>query len=223
MQCEQCGCYHDGTYGSGRFCSKSCSRKYANGYMTKEKYKKVGEKLSNLFYSKHPGRERNCLDCGAKLNFRTISGYCRNCYKNHVVFSDETRAKISAANKGRSRWNIHRNQTSFAERYWMNALNLNHIDYIHEFQIPYDSYNHSYYMDFRIGLIDLEIDGKQHDERKDDDAIRDNFMRSKGYFVYRVKWNDIKTADGLEMMQEKLWLFLSFYDELGYLFNGPIV
>lgn len=100
----------------------------------------------------------------------------------------------------------------------MKALDINHISYIHEYQIPYDSENHSYYMDFRIGMIDLEIDGRQHEERKEADEIRDSFMRSQGYFVYRVKWNDIKTTAGLDMMREKLLLFLSFYDELGYLF-----
>lgn len=74
-------------------------------------------------------------------------------------------------------------------------------------------------MDFKIGKIDLEIDGSQHAVRKEHDNVRDEFMRKSGYFVYRVKWNDVKTGSGLEMMREKLWLFLDFYDRLGYLFQ----
>lgn len=34
--CEYCGSSHDGSYGSGRFCSPRCSRKYANCFVTKE-------------------------------------------------------------------------------------------------------------------------------------------------------------------------------------------
>lgn len=32
--CEYCGNKHDGSYGSGRFCSASCARQYANQYVT---------------------------------------------------------------------------------------------------------------------------------------------------------------------------------------------
>ena len=31
--CEYCGKEHDGTYGSGRFCGPSCSRKYSNTFV----------------------------------------------------------------------------------------------------------------------------------------------------------------------------------------------
>lgn len=219
MQCEHCGHVHNGFYGSGRFCCQSCARKYASGQMTREKYNAVAEKLRDRFNAKHPGQIRYCKDCGRLLDYRTYSGYCKLCYPLHHHISDDTRAKLSMAAKGRSRWNIHRNQTSFGEQYWKDALELNRINYIHEYQIPYDEAKHVYYMDFKIGMIDLEIDGMQHAERKTADAIRDAFMRSRGYFVYRVKWNEIKTKPGIEMMREKLWLFLKFYDELGYLFT----
>jgi len=32
--CEYCRKPHDGTYGSGRFCSATCARKYSNEYVT---------------------------------------------------------------------------------------------------------------------------------------------------------------------------------------------
>ena len=44
--CEYCNCEHDGTYGSGRFCSKRCSRKYANKFVTKEGRKRQIESLN---------------------------------------------------------------------------------------------------------------------------------------------------------------------------------
>lgn len=41
--CENCGCEHDGTYGSGRFCSTKCSRAFS----TKAKRQEINEKVSN--------------------------------------------------------------------------------------------------------------------------------------------------------------------------------
>jgi len=40
--CEKCGTLHDGTYGSGRFCSIKCAR----GFSTKAKRKQINEKVS---------------------------------------------------------------------------------------------------------------------------------------------------------------------------------
>lgn len=220
--CEACGNSHNGSYGSGRFWSSNC----AHSFSTKNCRNIVNHKVSNTLLKRRFTQQfktnftsRYCIDCNKLLCFRNTSGYCSNCYSKHIVVADETKQKISFANKGRSRWNIRRNQISFAEQYWINALNINRIPYIHEYQIPYDKQNHSYYMDFKIGHIDLEIDGAQHDDRKELDDIRDNFMRSAGYFVYRVKWNNIRTASGIDMMREKLWLFLEFYDKIGHLYE----
>ena len=42
MKCENCEQDHDGSYGSGRFCSTKCSR----GFSTKSKRKEINEKVS---------------------------------------------------------------------------------------------------------------------------------------------------------------------------------
>lgn len=42
MKCENCCREHDGSYGSGRFCSTKCSR----GFSTKAKRKEINEKVS---------------------------------------------------------------------------------------------------------------------------------------------------------------------------------
>lgn len=42
MKCENCNSEHDGSYGSGRFCSTKCSR----GFSTKGKRKEINEKVS---------------------------------------------------------------------------------------------------------------------------------------------------------------------------------
>ena len=217
--CETCGCTHDGMYGCGRFCSQKCARAYSSKHKTRENHRAVGAKLHDRYAILHPERIFQCLDCHKHLIHITKTGYCKSCYRKHFPMTAETRKKISMKQKGKSRWNIKRNQISFAERYWMEALNSNNIPFQREFQIAYDEQKHSYYMDFKIGMIDLEIDGAQHNERKGHDAIRDEFMRNSGYFVYRVKWNDVKSSSGLEMMREKLLLFLDFYESMGHLFQ----
>ena len=42
MKCEYCKKEHDGSYGSGRFCSGKCAR----GFSTKEKRQEINEKVS---------------------------------------------------------------------------------------------------------------------------------------------------------------------------------
>lgn len=45
--CEYCGKEHDGTYGSGRFCSPSCSRKYSNTFVDDDARKRQIEALND--------------------------------------------------------------------------------------------------------------------------------------------------------------------------------
>ena len=40
--CERCGCEHDGSFGSGRFCSKSCANAHTR---TEESKKKTSESI----------------------------------------------------------------------------------------------------------------------------------------------------------------------------------
>lgn len=63
------------------------------------------------------------------------------------------------------------------------------------------------------GNVDLEIDGHQHYEesRKIKDAARDEYLRSQGYVVYRIKYvnplNSLKVKEDIER-------FLSWYKEI---------
>lgn len=45
--CEYCGNEHDGSYGSGRFCSSKCARKFSNKYVTSEGRKRQIEILTD--------------------------------------------------------------------------------------------------------------------------------------------------------------------------------
>ncbi len=79
--CENCGKEHDGTYGSGRFCSKECAR----GFSTKH------DNLKEL-------KEAKCSKCGTILfiNKRASSKtcLCESCKKEYHKPSDLKICKI---------------------------------------------------------------------------------------------------------------------------------
>lgn len=64
MNCENCNTEHDGSYGSGRFCSSKCAR----GFSTKSKRKEINDKVSkSLTNTGKPKVQITCINCG--LNF----------------------------------------------------------------------------------------------------------------------------------------------------------
>lgn len=64
--CENCGIEHDGSYGSGRFCSVKCSR----GFSTKAKRKEINEKVSTKLKKFKPLINKTCPIC--KKKFLTV-------------------------------------------------------------------------------------------------------------------------------------------------------
>lgn len=59
MICERCGKEHDGTFGSGRFCSKHCANSRKQSQKTKDKIKKSLEKHK---------KPKLCKFCGNEIN-----------------------------------------------------------------------------------------------------------------------------------------------------------
>ena len=202
--CEKCNkpyLLKDGI--SIRFCSRSCANTRKH---TEEQKQKISRKLKRL-------QDKFCLDCHTKLERRNSTGYCQICCKKHRTITDVQKEKLrkiqleKVQNGTHKGWTT-RNIKSYAERFFETVLNNNKIKYNREKKVG------KYFLDFVIGNIDLEIDGKQHKykDRKESDTIRDEFLRKQGYFVYRIAWNEIKTNDGKQMMKDKIELFLDFYD-----------
>lgn len=167
-----------------------------------------------------PKYDLTCKFCGY-TNYITKAGmtlhqkYCKlNPDKiiciGHPV-SDATKNKISngmhiAVLEGRNKGWKTRNIKSYPEKFFEKVLNNNHIHFEREKKVG------KYFLDFVIGTIDLEIDGKQHKypERVKSDLERDKFLRSEGYFVYRIAWNEINSENGKEIMKGKIDLLLDF-------------
>lgn len=72
MICENCGKYHDGSYGSGRFCSASCRASFTNRTRGK-RLKETKIKISKSLTKEKP--IRYCKFCG-KLIENNSNNYC---------------------------------------------------------------------------------------------------------------------------------------------------
>jgi len=203
MICENCNCEHDGSYGSGRFCSCKCAR----GFSSKAKRKEINQKVSNTLKLKYKKEPKKCKVCLKILHRQNQSGYCRKCSTQLPEYRlrQKQLQLEKVANGTHKGWST-RNIKSYAEIFFENVLTNNHICFEREKKVG------KYFLDFVIGMLDLEIDGKQHEyvDRKKSDLARDEYLRKQGYFVYRIKWNEINTIEGKEMMKAKIDLFLDF-------------
>lgn len=103
--CERCGKEHDGSYGSGRFCSKYC----ANKRVISDKQKEYISKLTKQRLKKNyiPKLEtRTCLKCGKeftvdvrKENKRKPKKFCsRSCANGHTI-TEKQKEKTSKSMK----------------------------------------------------------------------------------------------------------------------------
>ena len=94
--CENCNKEHNGTYGSGRFCSSKCARSFATKHNREEINKKTSEKLKQNFTKIY---YYTCKFCDkifiSKSKKRT---YCNTSCQNldgHASFA----GKVSAASR----------------------------------------------------------------------------------------------------------------------------
>ena len=223
-KCEKCGKLMTEYYGSGRFCSSVCahSRK-----LTKSSREQIAHALNTI---PHPHRmttkiiiPKYCKLCGKELWQKNTSGYCRFCISKAPELHDK---RVEASKKGAQHkiqngthvgWQS-RNTTSYPEQFWMKVLDNNNISYQHNFPVKKADNINNYFLDFYIEVndarIDLEIDGKQHGykDRKESDKIRNEYLASQGYLIYRIKWNEINSDIGKELMQHKIQQFEQYYN-----------
>lgn len=209
-----------------KFCDSSCAATYNNKKrkLKQETKDKISESLkkvkrnSECKYNKNGKKiyKKICKVCGKE--FETVSKNATHCSKKCVGQDTEYREhlrnkQLALVKQGKHKGWITRNIVSFPERFWMRVLNSNNIEYVHN----YHFYN-KYFLDFYIikngNEIDLEIDGKQHEDRKEEDDKRDDFVKDKNVIVYRVKWNYVNNDKGKEIMKKKIDDFLNFYNNI---------
>ena len=98
MICENCGKEHDGSFGSGRFCCKSCAASYTNKHriLDREKINKnISEGLKK--YNKENPREiiyydYICENCGKSFKSQKIRNgrhiYCNDCKRKVIHYKN---------------------------------------------------------------------------------------------------------------------------------------
>ena len=211
-----------------KFCNNSCAAKYNNKQrvVSIEQKEKVSETLRKKFNSTAAGHyeqkenkhiflyEKICPVC--EKEFYTKDKRTKYCSLKCVHKSSEVNEKIRQSqlklveNGEHKGWQS-RNITSYPEKYWKDVLDNNGIEYVRE-----DFTTKKYFLDFLIEKngkkIDLEIDGKQHQERKEHDKERDKYLTNLGYTVYRINWNRVNYDKGQQQMQTKINDFLQFYN-----------
>ena len=213
-KCERCGIANDGSFGSGRFCSKQCA--YGRP-QTRETRNKISESVSTKYWSGLTKPHVIARLNGHPIHSRTVITICPYCGreteraygKRHVKYCDRKcsaadptiRAKISAKVRtahadGRIKpWNARRRtNVSYPEQFTMGILNQAEITYEHEKKVG------KYFIDFAIidKMVALEIDGSQHEwpERKQKDREKDEYLTNLGWSVIRIRWiqasNEVK-------------------------------
>jgi len=187
----------------------------------KERKKRVKKEMTKL-----------CLQCkegfiAHKKKQKYCSRKCSDVASIGRSPSRETREKQSRIMKEKIKNGTHkgwstRNRLSYPEKFFKGVLKNNNL-------LEKCSINHpvkkralgldcdmNYFLDFYFEEknLDLEIDGRQHERRKEHDDLRDKLLRENGYEVYRIKWNQVNNDRGKEEMKKKIDDFLRFYEEL---------
>lgn len=93
MKCENCGKEHDGSYGSGRFCSKKCAKSFSSSNKSLEIKQKIGKSVSKPHLHICPKCNKQFWHKGTAPNT-----FCDNCknekYQNKLLAQELRRNSI---------------------------------------------------------------------------------------------------------------------------------
>ena len=122
-KCERCEEEHEGTYGSGRFCSISCANTRVHTQETKNKI----QNTQQIYYNKLPKRTKQCEWCEEKFIINTSTKnnkYCSlPCRQESWKMNGSINGRKSALIQGDTRRS--KNEKLFAdmcENYFENVL-----------------------------------------------------------------------------------------------------
>lgn len=213
--CEYCGVDHDGSFGSGRFCSKKCS----HGFSSREKRASINEKISaKLKNTGHPPVICICKNCECEFSrpwtkraSKFCSRSCKQIYENtHAVFTDERKKNLSKAVKslyssgkkvygGKTKWFVYKDikvQGTYELRAckildkWKEQKKILDWEYTKD-RVQYvgpDGKSHSYLLDFKV----FRNDGSFY------------YVETKGYVkdIDLLKWAEVSKNNDLEVWRE---------------------
>jgi len=211
--------------GDKYFCCRSCANTRHHSEETKQKIKDTLHKGINehkyIFRNQYGEynygiRKCRCEYCGKEFESIKNKRFCSNECKYKSAGEKISLLRQKEIQNGTFNGWQSRNITSYPEKFWIEVLNNNNIEYKINFPIKQDNNLYNYFLDFYINInnreIDLEIDGKQHKytDRQESDIKRDIYIKSKGIEVYRIEWNEINSDKGKLLMKEKINKFLGY-------------
>lgn len=177
-----------------KFCSRSCSVTFNNAIRIRtQEYK---ENLSKLFkhhpaYQKqcvYPPKPKICVVC-SKYHIHVQGKTCSDdCYKTlrSNQQSEILKTRVTRTNYGRGK-------KSYLERSFENWANSYNLKFESEIPFKNDLLNKTYFADFVFNdyKLIIELDGTQHRNTVEQDAIRDLYILSNyNYYVLRISHSE---------------------------------
>jgi very-short-patch-repair endonuclease len=173
------------------------------------------------------GFSRKCIVCEREFELRrnlnnkiSKTKTCsKECHKQLSASIGKEIMNERIANGTHKGWEK-RKIISYPEQFFIEVLNKNEIKFEHNYPVKQKdlglSNAYNFFLDFYIKdkNIDLEIDGQQHEYRKEHDTKRDSLLINAGYSVYRIKWKSINSENGKEYMKNEIDKFLKFYNNI---------
>lgn len=232
--CQKCGNPILEYIGTGRFCSRACANSRVHSEQTKNRIKLSTNKTYQKLNKSRIPTNKICVICGKQfillkgqsskrkscsqicleeLNKRRAQERAKDPEIIKKISQTKKKAVINGTHKG---WNS-RKIISYPQRFFIDVLNNNEIQYIHNYKVLQkqldQSLNSCFFLDFYLPKynIDLEIDGKQHKylDTIEQDKRRDQLL-SKKYKVYRIEWNQINSQIGKILMKQKIDKFIQY-------------
>ena len=208
--CENCQNEHNGAYKSGRFCSEKCSK----GFSTKAKRKEINQQVSKKL--KKDPLIRICQNCQnifetkkKKQKFCSNSCSLKDKWKNSQYKENMSKMSTNLANKRHLNndlsfgWQSRKEiKPSYPESVAIDFFISRNINFIREVK------EGKYFIDFVIPeKIAIEIDGQQHEKRKQSDLNKDLYLKSRGWKIFRIKYPE----QNIKKELENIFLFGSFF------------
>lgn len=187
MKCNRCNKTHDGSFGSGKFCSRNCAN--SRGPRTEDFKEKVSKKLKgNIPWNKDkvivPFEKRDCPTCNNIFEVKKTSKkvYCTpECNPNRGGYREGSGRSKSGYYKG-----IYCGSTY--ELVWV-IFRLDHNLPVKRFDGCLKDDNLTYFPDFINGNTIIEIKGY---EKNSSVEKKNELARNKGYSIVVLYKKDLK-------------------------------
>lgn len=211
VKCKQCNTGFDKNLYEfkkykNHFCSQSCSATYNNTKRSEESRMKQRESLKKTLELKPKNTKQHILIC--KICDKEFT--CT--YSTKVTCSQVCRSKALSMMHIKHPYLIHNRSTSesYLERSFREYIESNgyvkNDNYKQEYGLRLST-GKRYIADFyfpTLGII-IELDGKQHQDTIEEDAIRDNLILEEFKIqTYRVTWKEWNKKTKMELINKLL-------------------